>query len=126
MFNDQLDRATVLEMARLHSVNHHSELVLCTNFLPWLDLALSADSEGDFLSIDQRNPVDVRWLEVADFIADANERRNFDSKQSVALASFGLLRCWPVDARSRFIRSYGPIWHILEGGRWLIRDSWPA
>ena len=126
MFNDQLDRAMVLEMARLHSINHHSELVLCTNFLPWLDLALSADSEGEFLSIDWRLPMDVRWLEVADFVLGASETQRPNSGQCAALTSFGLLRCWHSAARTRFARAYGPIRHVVEGGRWFDRVRWPA
>ena len=126
MFNDQLDRATLLEMTRLRSINFQSQLVLCTNFLPWLDLALSADSEGQIPPLDGRSHVELRWLEVVGFLADAIETQKSATKQCTMLASFGLLRCWHVRSRVGFLKGHGPIWHIVDGGQWFKKAGWPA
>lgn len=117
--------ACVLERARSLSVANQSELVVCTYFLPWLDLALSADAEPGRGVVSGRCEVEQRWQEVAGLITDLNETGVSTARNWTALVSFGLLRCWHVQARERSTRAHGPICLTVNGLPWF-KPPWFA
>lgn len=119
MFNEPSKLAVLLEKARLLSIGHHSDLVVCTNFLPWMDLALSADGEQDDPPGLGRNAIQRRWLEVAILMVELNETAEALSRNWTALASFGLVRGWHVSERSRWTHAHGPINLTLDGAPWF-------
>jgi hypothetical protein len=109
----------LLEIARVLSVENHSDLVLCMNALPWMDMAVSADdesacSEGFMDPGRAEHERQRRWREVARFLDHVNEAQAYPGGWCHAVFSFGLVRCWPTHLRSQAHRAHGPFGGVID------------
>jgi len=104
----------LLEMARTFSIEFHSEPVLCMNFLPWMDLAISA--AGDICSPAYSSPMALlsRFHEVSDRVEGTQQVLQVRTEWCRSLVSFGLVRWWPVSVRERASRALGPFKVVID------------
>jgi hypothetical protein len=101
-------------MARNLSVEYRSELVLCTHFLPWMDLAISA--AGDICSAAYCSPraLQDRFHEVLELVEGTQDVLNTRSEWCRSVVSFGLVRWWPIPVRERASQSLGPFRVVID------------
>jgi len=98
----------LLEMARSLSLEHHSEPVLCTHFLPWMDLAVSADDEVLLPTWSNARVLQSRYREVLTLVESTQHMVRHRAEWCRSLVSFGLVRWWPVSIRAHALQSLGP------------------
>jgi hypothetical protein len=100
----------LFEMAWCLSRTYQNDLVLCKDFLPWMDIAVSANTGGlSGLSPYGFDPaaMQARWSEAADFVFGCNEAECHSFVWTTA-SSLGYMRCWPTNLRDQAIELYGP------------------
>lgn len=107
----------LLEMARSFSVDHHSELVLCTHFLPGIDLAVSASNDGWMPLQSSRCELERRCQEVIDALTCARDPLMASNEWCRSALSFGLVRWWPIDLRERAMVALGPFPIVIHCAR---------
>jgi hypothetical protein len=107
----------LFEMAWCLSRTHQNELVLCKDFLPWTDIAVSAKTVcPPGMSPPGFHPeaVQARWQAAADFLLLCNEARSRSLTCAMASLSLGHMRCWPTSLRDQAIEFYGPFRATIE------------
>jgi hypothetical protein len=109
------ERQHLLEMALSFSTERQSNLVLCTHFLPGLDLAVSASAESWHCGSASARDIARRWAEVKQLI-DATRRDTiiFRTHWCHAAVSFGLVRWWPTTERKHAAAKLGPFQVVIE------------
>jgi hypothetical protein len=122
------DAKSTLEMARIFSIEAESNFVLCKNFLPGIDIAVSAAGEefwGEAYST-SRDSMEKRCREVISVVENAREKKALNSEWGRLLMSFGLVYWWPVSVRQRVENSLGPfnvVIHRAKSNRLMVRFS---
>jgi hypothetical protein len=107
----------LFEMAWCLSRTHQNELVLCKDFLPWTDIAVSAKTvRMAGLSTPGFDPeaVQARWRDAANFVGHCNEAKRHSLVWAMASLSLGHMRCWPTSLRDQAIEVYGPFRVTIE------------
>lgn len=104
----------LLEMARSFSIEHHSNLVLCTHFLPWMDLAVSASVEGWRPLHSCAGELERRCREVVDLVEGTREALMYRNEWCRAVLSFGLVRWWPLALRDKAVNALGPFRIVIR------------
>jgi hypothetical protein len=104
----------LLEMALSFSTERLSNLVLCTHFLPGIDLAVSASAESWHCGSANSRDIARRWREVKQLIDAARDTIIFRAHWCYAAASFGLVRWWPAAERERACATLGPFQVVIE------------
>jgi hypothetical protein len=107
----------LFEMAWCLSRTNQNELVLCKDFLPWTDIAVSAKTvHMAGLSPPGFHPeaVQARWHDAANFLFRCNEANRHSLVWAMASLSLGYMRCWPTSLRDQAIEVYGPFRATIE------------
>jgi hypothetical protein len=126
--NVSSDAKSTLELARIFSIEAESNFVLCKNFLPGIDIAVSAAGEefwGEAYST-SRDSMEKRCREVISVVENAREKRALNSEWGRVLMSFGLVYWWPISVRQRVENSLGPfnvVIHRAKSNRLMVQFS---
>jgi hypothetical protein len=124
------DPKYLLELARSFSIERQSDLVLCTRFLPWMDLAVSAAEDGWRPLQSSAAELARRCREVVDLVEGSREALMARAEWCRAVMSFGLVRWWPVSLRDRAMASLGPFAVVIDCANptepWVHLDPPPA